>query len=60
MLKITLKKGYVGIPEKQKRVLQSFGLKRIGSTVVKNDDAAMKGMIRKVAHLIEVEKIDNK
>ena len=60
MLKITLKKGYVGIPEKQKRVLQSFGLKKIGSAVVKKDDPAMKGMIRKVSHLIDVEKVDNK
>lgn len=55
-----MKRGYVGIPDKQKKVLQSFGLKKIGSTVVKKDDAAMKGMIRKVSHLIEVEKIDNK
>ena len=60
MLKITLKRGYTGIPDKQKKVLQSFGLKKIRSTVVKNDDQAMKGMIRKVSHLIEVEKVDNK
>ncbi len=60
MLKITLKRGYVGIPDTQKRILQSSGLKKIGSTVVKNDDEAMRGMIRKVSHLIEVEKVDNK
>ncbi len=60
MLKITLKRGYVGIPDKQRRVLQSFGLKRIGSTVLKNDNEAMQGMIRKVSHLIEVEKVENK
>ncbi len=58
MLKITLKKGYIGIPEKQKKVLQSFGLRKIGSAVLKNDDKATKGMIRKVAHLLEVEKVD--
>jgi large subunit ribosomal protein L30 len=60
MLKITLKRGYIGIPDKQKKVLRSFGLKKIGSAVVKNDDEAVKGMIRKVSHLIEVEKVDNK
>jgi len=58
MLKITLKRGYIGIPDKQKRVLQSFGLKKIGSVVIKKDDEAIKGMIRKVSHLIEVEKAD--
>jgi large subunit ribosomal protein L30 len=60
MLKITLKKGYIGIPDKQKKVLASFGLKKIGKTVLKRDDEATKGMIRMVAHLIEVEKVDNK
>ncbi len=60
MLKITLKKGYVGIPDKQRRVLESFGLRKIGSTVLKKDDEAMNGMIRKVSHLIKVEKVDNK
>jgi large subunit ribosomal protein L30 len=60
MLKITLKRGYVGIPDKQRRVLQSFGLKKIGSTGIKNDEEAMNGMIRKVSHLIDVEKVDNK
>ncbi len=60
MLKITLKKGYIGVPDKQKKVLASFGLKKIGATVVKKDDEATKGMIRMVAHLIQVEKADNK
>ncbi|MDA8241206.1 MAG: 50S ribosomal protein L30 [Nitrospiraceae bacterium] len=60
MLKITLKRGYIGIPDSQKKVLASFGFKKIGSTVLKKDDEATKGMIRKVAHLIAVEKVDNK
>ncbi len=60
MFKITLKRGYIGIPDKQKKVLASFGLKKIGSSVLKKDDGATKGMIRKVAHLIDVEKVDNK
>jgi len=59
MLKITLKRGYIGIPDKQRLILQSFGLKKIGSTVTKKDNMATKGMIRKVAHLLKVEKIEN-
>ena len=58
MLKITLKRGFIGIPDRQKKVLQSFGLRKIGSAVIKKDDEATKGMIRKVAHLIEVEEAD--
>jgi large subunit ribosomal protein L30 len=58
MLRITLKRGYIGISDRHKKVLQSFGLKKIGSVVMKKDDDAIKGMIRKVSHLIEVEKVD--
>ncbi len=60
MLKIKLKRGYIGIPDKQRKVLASFGLRKIGTTVLKKDDEATKGMIRRVAHLIEVEKVENK
>jgi large subunit ribosomal protein L30 len=60
MLKIKLKRGYIGIPDRQRRVLASFGLRKIGSSVLKKDDEATKGMIRRVAHLIEVEKVENK
>ncbi len=56
MLKITLKRGYIGIPEKQKKVLAALGLKKIGSAVTRDENRATEGMIRKVAHLVSVEK----
>ncbi len=58
MLKIVLKRSYIGIPEKQKRVLQALGLRKIGSSVKRVDDKSTKGMINKVSHLIAVEKVD--
>jgi large subunit ribosomal protein L30 len=58
MVKITLKRGYIGIPEKQKKVLAALGLKKIGSSVRRSDNQALQGMIRKVAHMVFVEKID--
>ncbi len=58
MLKIVLKRSYIGIPEKQRRVLAALGLRKIGSTVVKTDTKAMQGMIHKVPHLISVEKVE--
>ncbi len=56
MLKITLKRGYIGIPDKQKKVLAALGLKRIGSAVTRDENKTTEGMIRKVAHLVSVEK----
>lgn len=58
MLKISLKRGYIGIPDKQKKVLQSLGLKKIGSIVEKADVLSIRGMIHKVSHLITVEKVE--
>jgi len=57
MLKITLKRGYIGIPEKQKKVLAALGLKKIGNIVERAENKAVEGMIRKIAHLVAVEKV---
>lgn len=58
MVKIVLKRSYIGITPKQEKVLQALGLKKIGSTVKKADNKATMGMINKVAHLVSFEKVD--
>jgi large subunit ribosomal protein L30 len=58
MLRIVLKRSYIGIPEKQRKVLSALGLKKIRSAVRKADDDSTKGMINKVSHLVAVEKIE--
>lgn len=56
MLKITLARSYIGVPEKHRRVLRALGLRKIGATVSKPDDPVFRGMIHKVSHLVRVEK----
>jgi large subunit ribosomal protein L30 len=56
MIKITLKRGYIGIPDKQKKVLAALGLRKIGSSVERQENKAVQGMIRMVAHMVSVEK----
>ncbi|OGW24587.1 MAG: 50S ribosomal protein L30 [Nitrospirae bacterium GWC2_42_7] len=58
MLKITQKRSHIGIPEKITKVLESLGLRKIGKSVIKEDISSIKGMIRKVSHLVTVEKVD--
>jgi len=58
MLKITLKRSYIGIPEKQRKVLSSLGLKKIGSSITRDENDAIKGMVHKVSHLVAVERVD--
>ncbi len=55
-LKITLKRGRPGCDAKQKATLTALGLKKIGQTVEKEDNAPTKGMIHIVEHLVEVKK----
>jgi len=59
MWKITLKRSYIGKPKKLKRVLKALGLKHPGHTVYKQEHPSIEGMIKKVSHLIEVERVSN-
>ena len=56
-LKITLKKSTSGRLEKQQRTVAALGLKKIRSSVVQPDNAAIRGMIFTVKHLVSVEEI---
>ena len=56
-LKITMKKGVVGAKQKQKDTLQALGLRKIRQSVVRPDDASVRGMIRVVDHMVEVEEV---
>ncbi len=57
-LQITLEKSLIGRKKDQIATAQALGLRKIRSTVVKEDNAAMRGMIFKIKHLVKVEEID--
>jgi large subunit ribosomal protein L30 len=54
-LKITLVRSHIGKPANQKAVLQGMGLTRMNKTVTLKDTPEVRGMIRKVSHLLKVE-----
>lgn len=56
-LKITQIKSKISEKQNQRDTLRSLGLKRIGQTVVRPDDAVNRGYIRTVAHLVSVEEV---
>lgn len=56
-LKITQVKGLVNTNQNQRRVMQSLGLRKIRHSVEHQDNLAIRGQIRKVAHLVQVEEI---
>lgn len=55
MLRITQKKSAIGKPERQKRILRALGIKRLNRSVLQKDSPQIKGMIRAVSHLVQVE-----
>jgi len=57
-LKITWVKSGIGQKEDQKRTLRALGFRRLGQTVVHSDSRDVRGMIRKVNHLVSVKEAD--
>jgi len=54
-VKIRLVRSIIGAPAKLRKVAHGLGLRRINQSVVRPDDAAIRGMIAKIPHLVEVE-----
>lgn len=57
-LKIVQKRSIIDQIEPQKRTIKALGLGRPGYSVEKNDTPQIRGMIRKVIHLVTVEEIN--
>lgn len=54
-LKITWKKSAIGYPQDQKDTLRALGFRKLYSTIEKDDNTSVRGMLFKVRHLVEVE-----
>ncbi len=54
---ITWKKSDIGYPKDQRRTIEALGLRKLHRTVEHEDTPAIRGMIFKVRHLVEVEEI---
>ena len=56
-LKVTLKKSVIGSTESQRATVRGLGLKKIRSSKVLINTPAVRGMIKKVIHLVDVEEV---
>ena len=54
-LKITQTRSTIRQTENQKRTIEALGLGRLHRTVEHEDTPQIRGMIRKVRHLVDVE-----
>ena len=56
-LKITLVKSTIGAVPKHKKTVEALGLKKTQKSVILPDNAATRGMIKQVQHLVKVEEV---
>ena len=54
-LKITLVKSTIGAVPKHKKTVEALGLRKVNKTIVLPDNAAVRGMVQHVRHLVKVE-----
>lgn len=56
-LKITLVRSVIGRPPDQARTVRSLGLRKLHHSVVRPDQPAIRGMVHKIQHLVNVEEV---
>ena len=55
--KITLKRSLIGQGHKSRETIKSLGLKKINSSVQREVDDSLSGMLNVVSHLVTVEEV---
>lgn len=55
-IKVTQVRSAINRPKRQKLTIQALGLKKLNQTVEKEATPQILGMIKKVEHLVRVEK----
>lgn len=57
-LKVTQVRSGIGRDKRQNLTLRGLGLTRMHKSVILNDTAPIRGMIRKVKHLVQIEPVE--
>ena len=56
-LKITYVKSAIGYNERQKATIAALGLRKLNQSVEHEDSPVIRGMVKKVEHLVSVEEV---
>ena len=55
IIRVTLVRSPIGYTKDQRATAKSLGLRRLHQTVEHKDSPALRGMIRKIVHLVQIE-----
>jgi large subunit ribosomal protein L30 len=56
-LEITLKKSVIGSNQKVRDTVKALGFSKTNDTVIQEDSPAIRGMIRKIGHMVTVNEV---
>ena len=56
-VEIKLKKSFIGRKDDQIATAKALGLRKIGQTVVREDNSALRGLINKIPFMLEVKEL---
>ena len=56
-LKIRLKRSRIGVHHRHLAILDGLGLRKVGNTVIKDNDPRIRGMVKKVIYLLDYQEI---
>jgi large subunit ribosomal protein L30 len=57
-LRVKLVRSPIGYSVRQKRTVEALGLRKMQQTVEHPDNPAVRGMVERVIHLVEVEEVE--
>ena len=57
-IRITYTKSSIGYEQSQKATLQALGLRKLHQSVVHDDSPVIRGMVKKVEHLVDIEEVE--
>lgn len=56
-IQVTLKRSTIGRPETQAVIARTLGLRKIGDVAIHTETPAIRGMVRKIIHLVQVKEV---
>jgi large subunit ribosomal protein L30 len=59
-MKVTLKKSLIGVPKDQRATVNALGLRKTGDSREVTDNVSTRGMLKKVAYLLDIEGWESK
>ncbi len=57
-IQVKLVRSPIGRPQKQHRVLEALGLRKLQQVKVHNDSPGLRGQLKKVSHLVTIEELE--